>query len=100
RKLVRIEQHAGGAVQSVSDIEHALILQAVVARVKVLTAAHPRQTEAFEVPQLFESIAQLLPLRQILQVTEGDFVLRLDPSLGWFAVELFEPAIRICNLLA
>ena len=52
---------------------------------------------AFKVPQGCKPVFDGLALRDLLQISVSDFILRFDPLPGLFGVCLLQPAIRIRN---
>jgi hypothetical protein len=96
-KLIRIQQLARFAVQTVSDVQHALILQAVVAGEEVAAPSLNRDTITLVIPQLRQPSLQRFPLRQLFEQSEGHLVLCGDPGPRLLAVRILQPAIRIWN---
>ena len=76
---VRIQQHPRLAVQRVGDIQHGLVLQAVVLEVEVPPALFHVGRILGEIPQLGQATVDLLALGDGGQVRLGELVLLLDP---------------------
>lgn len=92
---VGVEQHPRLRGQRVGHQQHSLVLQAVVAGVEVAPALLQRHAEALEVPQLRQPLAQRGAGRDLLEQSERDLVLGLDPGPRLLGVDVLQPAIRV-----
>src|SRR4051794_17605596 len=75
-----------------------MVLQSGVLRKEIAAAFVERNGELLVVPERRELFIDLLSLRNRWQVIEGQLVLRLDPFLGRFGVDVLQGAIRIGHL--
>ena len=57
-----------------------------------------RSSDLFVIPELSESIFDILPVRNLLKERLGDFVLLYDPGFCFFRSVVFEPSVGIRNL--
>ncbi len=99
-KRVRVQENARFGIQRAGDVNHALVLQTVVAAVKKSPAAGRGDAVLFVVPQLLEPAAERIAGRNRLEETESELVLGLDPGARFLAVGVFEPAKGIGHLPA
>ena len=95
REGVGVQQQARLGVEGVEGVEHRLVLQPVVAEEEVAAALAEGDAELLVVPQPRQALADRLALRDLLQVAEGDAVLRLHPRAGLRAVGLLQPAVGV-----
>jgi hypothetical protein len=94
RKPVGVEQHARFFGTALA-VEHGLVLQAVVLAKHQVFAYPLRHAVALVIPHGGEPRPDLIPKRNLVQVTEGELVLGRDPGLGLGRVEGFEPAVGV-----
>ena len=85
----------GVRIECLGHVQHALILQAIVAQEEVSPAALYRHIVAFVVPQLRQSLLDALARRNRLQDRLRQFVLRLYPARDLGSADAFEPVVRI-----
>ncbi len=95
RELVGVEQQLGLGIQARLHVEDRLVLQPVVLPVEVVIPFLPRRTVTLVVPDLGEPFSDPIALGNRLEVSERHLVLRHDPRLGLFGVDVFEPAVGV-----
>ena len=95
RPLVRIDQHLGLAGQALLDVEHALVLQAVVLREEVVLALARRRRVLRVVVERVQPLGQLRAVRNLVEIRERHLVLRLDPRRGLRGRVVLQPSIRV-----
>src|SRR5215813_13395563 len=78
-KFVRIEQHARFAVERFQRVEHVLILEAVVFEIEITATLFERRSVFLVVPELGQSLLDLGAFGDLIEKTEGELVLSLDP---------------------
>ncbi len=98
RERVRIEQHARRGIERIGDVEHGLILQAVVARVEIFAAAQLRWAVTLEIPQLGQTLPEPVATGDLREIGGRKPVLGLDPGMCVRRVDCFQPAIGIGDL--
>ena len=102
RPLIRIDQDPRLSVETVADVENALVLQAVVARIEIPAALFGGQAEAFVIGQLRNPRLERVASRQLGQEGIRHRILAGDPR-GHFLIGadvVFKPAVRIGDFLA
>ena len=77
----------GLACQAVGDVEHALVLQAVVAAEEIAgRLSWPASEKSFVVPECGQPFLDGVALRDRFEIGVGHFVLRLDPRGHFLAI--------------
>ena len=99
---VGVDQDPRLRLQRFGDIEHGLVLQAVVLEEEVASAFFHVGRVLGEVPEFGQAAADRLALGDGGQVGLGEPVLDLDPlgHLGRTANVVFQPAVRVFDLRA
>ena len=97
---VGVEDHALLAVEAVLDVEHALVLQAVVLEVIDLVLHIERCSHLGIVGELGETCLHLVAEWDFLEVGLSDFVLGLYPLSRLGGVVVLEPSVWVGDLCA
>src|SRR5215467_140186 len=66
--------------------------------VKVASTLFLRRTKTFVVPQLRQTLADSLPIGNLLQITERHLVLGFNPCVGVGRVGILQPTVWIYDL--
>ena len=100
RPAVGIDQHLWLPVESLLDVQHALVLQAIVLAEEEILALSRRRRVPLVVAERLDAILELLTKRDPLEVGERHFVFRLDPRGGFRRRVILEPAVGVGHLRA
>ncbi len=99
-EAIGIEQHPGFLVQEAHGVQDRMVLQAIVDPDEIAVARFPGCPVLGVVPQLGQTGIQGLAYRDAPQVTLGQPVLAIDPSLGLRALHFLQPVIGVRNEIA
>ena len=92
-----VSQFAGN-LQTGLNVEHILVLQAIVLR-KEIKFASAEWLDIFRiVVNLLQALRHLRAVRDLVQVRERQFVLGLNPLRRFLGMVVLQPAIRIAHL--
>src|SRR5262249_45913436 len=95
RPLVRIDQYLRLAVQTLLNVDHVLVLQPVVLGEEIKLALTEWRADLRVIVKLRQPPLDLRAVWNLFQVSEGQFVLLLDPFGGLLGVVVLEPAVWI-----
>ncbi len=99
-KLVRIDQNFVVAVNALANVEHRLVLLAVATRVEVIVAADLGVAQIADLEQLLHAVVQLVAAGQLVENAARVGQLLGDPLLRLGSAAVFQPAVRVDNLVA
>ena len=95
---IGVEEHFVFAVQSFSDVPHALVLEAVVLADVVAVANLPRGAHFFIVEDLLVAVVDGAAERDAIEVAAGYGVLGFHPGARLFAAVVFEPPVGVGDI--
>ena len=98
RERVGIEEHLALSVERGLAIEHRLILQTVVIEIVVPIAVARGRTLLRVVPELSQTLADLIAVGNLREIVERYLVLSLYPLGGFGGIVVLQPAIGIGHL--
>ena len=98
RERIGIEEHLTLSVKRRLAIEHRLVLQTVVIEVVVPIAVARGRTLLRVVPELSQTLADLIAVGNLREIVERNLVLSLYPLGGFGGVVVLQPAIGIGHL--
>src|SRR5690606_168939 len=79
-------------------VDHVLVLQPIVLGIVGIVSLLVGGAHLFVVPKCFQSIFQLLPKGNLVQIPKGGGILLFYPGLGLGAAVIFEPSVGVLDL--
>ena len=95
---VRIDEDLRRALESLLEVEHALILQAVVLSEEDVLRLPGRRRVALVIVQRAQPRRHRAAVRDAVEIAERDLVLRFDPRRGFGRVVVLQPPVGIGDL--